>query len=183
MKKKPQAAKELFLTSDARAALRRSGFSRRSFLQGTGALIVGFSMGGMLTTLDAQVQGGGAPDSPAMNEVDSWVAIGADGTVTAYTGKAEIGQGMSTAQIQLVAEDLCVPLSRVKLIVCDTAMTPDQGVTSGSQSHPANFNRTNLAQAGATARQALLQLGSKKLNVPVDQLIAADGVLNDVASL
>ena len=56
-------------------------------------------------------------------------------------------------------------------------MTPDQGVTSGSQSHPANFNRSNLAQAGATARQALLQLGSKRLNVPVDQLTASDGAI------
>ena len=56
-------------------------------------------------------------------------------------------------------------------------MTPDQGVTSGSQSHPANFNRSNLAQAGATARQALLQLGSKRLSVPVDQLTASDGAI------
>ena len=49
-------------------------------------------------------------------------------------------------------------MNRVKMIYCDTAFTPDQGVTSGSQSHPANFNHTNLAQAGATARQALMAL-------------------------
>ena len=54
-------------------------------------------------------------------------------------------------------------------------MTPDQGVTSGSQSHPANFNHSNLAGACATAREALLQLGSKHLNIPVDDLIAVDG--------
>ena len=66
---------------------------------------------------------------------------------------------------------------RVTLIACDTALTPDQGVTSGSQSHPANFNRSNLAQAGATARQTLLQLASKRLSVPVDQLTAIDGVI------
>jgi nicotinate dehydrogenase subunit B len=168
---------ESFLNSEAMAALRRSGFSRRSFLQGTGTLIVAFSMGGVLTTLDAQAQRGIAPDSPPANDLDSWIAIAADGKVTAYTGKAEIGQGISTAQIQLVAEELCVPFDRVNLIYCDTSLTPDQGVTSGSQSHPTNFNRRNLAQAGATARQALLQLASKRLNVSVDQLTAADGVI------
>ena len=80
---------------------------------------------------------------------------------------------MSTAQMQLVAEELCVPFHRVNLIFADTSMTPDQGVTSGSQSHPANFNHSNLAGACATAREALLQLGSKHLNIPVDQLIAS----------
>ncbi len=177
MKTKTPSANELTLTSDAIAALKNLGFSRRSFLQGTGALIVSFSMGGVLATLDAQAQGGVAPDSPPANEVDSWIAINADGSVTAYTGKAEIGQGMSTAQTQLVAEELCVPFHRVTLIACDTAMTPDQGVTSGSQSHPANFNHSNLAQAGATARQALFQLASNRLSVPADQLTAVDGVI------
>ncbi|MBZ5700154.1 MAG: molybdopterin-dependent oxidoreductase [Acidobacteriia bacterium] len=177
MKTKSHAANELSLTSDALAALRRSGFSRRSFLQGTGALIVSFSMRGQLETLRSQFEGGGAHDSPPANEVDSWIAIAADGSVTAYTGKEELGQGISTAQTQLVAEELSVPFDRVTLIACDTAMTPDQGVTSGSQSHPTNFNRSNLAQAGATARQALLQLASKRLNVPVDELTAADGVI------
>ena len=82
---------------------------------------------------------------------------------------------MSTAQTQLVAEELCVPFQRVNLIVADTSMTPDQGVTSGSQSHPANFNHKNLAGACATAREALLQLGSKHLNIPADELVAVDG--------
>ena len=68
--------------------------------------------------------------------------------------------------MQLVAEELCVPFDRVKLIYCDTAFTPDQGITSGSQSHPANFNHSNLAQAAATAREALLHLASERLGVP-----------------
>ena len=119
---------------------------------------------GRLGTAAAQeFEGGGVPGAPPPNQLDSWIAIGADGGVTAYTGKEEIGQGISTAQIQLVAEELCVPFDRVKLIYCDTALTPDQGVTSGSQSHPTNFNHRNLAQAAATAREALLQLASKRL--------------------
>jgi CO/xanthine dehydrogenase Mo-binding subunit len=166
------------MSPGARAALKREGFSRRNFLKSSGALIVGFSMGGALKTAQAQGLSAGMAGAPPPNQVDSWIAIGADGMVTGYSGKEELGQGISTAQAQLVAEELSVPLNRVKLIYCDTAFTPDQGVTSGSQSHPANFNHTNLAQAGATAREALLQLASQRLGVPADQLAAKDGVIS-----
>ena len=111
-------------------------------------------------------------------DVDGWLAIAADGTVTAFTGKCEMGQGLYTAQTQLVAEELGVPVERVKLIQCITGTTPDQGVTSGAQSHPQNFNHANLALAAATAREALLQMASKHLGVPVDQLTVGDGVVD-----
>jgi CO/xanthine dehydrogenase Mo-binding subunit len=163
------------LTPDARAALERAGFLRRDFLKGAGALIVGFSTGA-IRTAHAQF-GGPSPGSPPINQLDSWIAIAADGRVTAYSGKEELGQGISTAQAQLVAEELSVPFNRVNLIYCDTALTPDQAYTAGSQSHPANFNRNNLAQAGATAREALFRLASERLSVPVDQLTASDGVI------
>ena len=163
------------MTPDAKAALARSGFSRRNFLKTSGALIVGFS----LMERQGNAQGRGpSPGSPPLNQVDSWIAIAADGSVTAYSGKEELGQGISTAQAQLVAEELSVPFERVKLIYCDTALTPDQAYTSGSQSHPANFNHANLAQAAATAREALIQMASQKLGVPADQLAAADGVIS-----
>src|SRR5947208_10040612 len=109
-------------------------------------------------------------DGAGSNQLDSWIAIGADGRVTAYTGKCELGHGLYTAQMQLIAEELSVPLSRVTLTQCDTALTPDQGTTSGAQSHPTNFNQGNLALAGATAREALLQLASKYLGATVAQL-------------
>jgi len=182
MKKTSHDASESKMAQDAADALERAGFSRRNFIKGTGALIVSFSMGSAIETFAAQGRPAvfgenAAPDSPPATEVDSWIAIGSDGIVTAYTGKEELGQGMSTAQMQLVAEELCVPFQRVQLIAADTSMTPDQGVTSGSQSHPANFNHNNLAGACATARQALLDLGSKKLNIPVEQLVAVDGTI------
>lgn len=163
------------LTPDARTALERAGFLRRDFLKGAGALIVGFTTGAM-RTVHAQF-GGPSPGAPPINQLDSWIAIAADGRVTAYSGKEELGQGISTAQAQLVAEELSVPFKRVNLIYCDTALTPDQAYTAGSQSHPANFNRNNLAQAGATAREALFRLASERLSVPVDQLTASDGVI------
>jgi nicotinate dehydrogenase subunit B len=169
------------MTPKALAALERSGFSRRDFLKHSGALIVGFSTGGLgagLATVHAQVLQGVSPGAPQPDRVDSWIAIAADGSVTGFTGKEELGEGIVTAQTQLVAEELCVPFDRVKLIYCDTAFTPDQGYTSGSQSHPANFNHSNLAQAGATAREALLRLASERLGVPVDQLTAKDGSIS-----
>jgi nicotinate dehydrogenase subunit B len=169
------------LTPDALAALERSGFSRRDFLKRSGALIVVFSAGGLgtgLGTAYAQVNQGVSPGSPPPDRLDSWIAITADGGVTAYTGKEELGEGIVTAQTQLVAEELCVSFDQVKLIYCDTAFTPDQGYTSGSQSHPTNFNRSNLAQAGATAREALFRLAADRLGVPADQLTAKDGTIN-----
>jgi CO/xanthine dehydrogenase Mo-binding subunit len=163
------------LTSDAQAAL-----SRRDFVKRTGALVVAFSAARMATEL------GLAPDSVSAQGIngvgsphlDSWIAIGADGRVTAYTGKCELGTGLYTAQLQLVAEELSVPLDRVTLIQCDTSMTPDQGTTSGAQSHPTNFNHANLGLACATAREALVDLASKKLSVPTDQLSAANGAVS-----
>ena len=71
-----------------------------------------------------------------------------------------------------------MPFNRVTLIQCDTALTPDQGTTSGAQSHPTNFNQGNLALAGATAREALLQRAATRLGVPVDQLAISDGVIS-----
>jgi nicotinate dehydrogenase subunit B len=152
----------------------RAGSSRRNFLKTSGALIVSFAMDG---TADAQFGIAPITGSPSTRQLDSWIAIAADGSVTAYTGKEELGQGISTAQTQLVAEELSVPIERVKLIYCDTALTPDQSYTSGSQSHPANFNHNNLAQAGATARQTLLRLASERLGIPPEQLTAKDGVI------
>lgn len=152
--------------------------SRRDFLKAGGALgamVVAFRFGG--AEAEAQVLGGPAPGSPPLDQLDSWVAIAADGSVTAYSGKEELGQGIAVAQMQLIAEELCVPFSRVNLIYCDTALTPDQAHTSGSQSHPANFNHSNLAQACATARETLVRLASQRLGLPADQLRAKDGTV------
>jgi CO/xanthine dehydrogenase Mo-binding subunit len=166
------------LTPDAAAALARAGFSRRGFLKTSGALIVGFRMADHLAEAQGPGGAGGpSPGSPPIAQVDSWIAIAADGGITAYSGKEELGQGISTAQAQLVAEELSVPFNQVKLIYCDTAMTPDQAYTSGSQSHPANFNHGNLAQAGATAREALFKMASQQLGVSADQLTAANGII------
>ncbi len=165
-------------TPDASAALERSGFSRRRFLKGSGALIVGFGAVGLADTLGLAPGLGSAQTAQDRRaRLDSWIAIAANGAVTAYTGKCELGQGLFTAQAQLVAEELSVPLARVTLIQCDTSVTPDQGGTSGAQSHPTNFRQANLALAAATAREAIVQLAARRLGVPADQLTASDGVV------
>ena len=176
--KPPDALKAL--SPDALGALESAGMSRRNFIKGSGALIISFSMGGMAARLAATPGQAVAPDfnGPGSNQLDSWIAIGADGSVTAYTGKCELGQGLYTAQMQLIAEELSVPFERVKLIQCDTGITPDQGTTSGAQSHPTNFNQNNLAHAGATAREALTERASARLGVSADQLTVKDGVIS-----
>ena len=152
--------------------------SRRDFLRGCGALIVSFGAAPFTeSAATAQGQFQTHPGHIDPGRLDSWLAIGADGAITAYTGKCDFGQGVFTAQTQLIAEELCVSIKRVKLIECDTAITPDQGTTSGSQTTPTNFNTENLALAAATAREALLSLAAKQLGEPVDQLKLENGVV------
>lgn len=177
----PDAKARLREFASARqAALTEAGLSRRDFVKRSGALIVAFSAARLAgefgiapETVSAQgINGVGSPN------LDSWIAISADGRVTAYTGKCELGTGLYTAQTQLIAEELSVPIERVTLIQCDTSMTPDQGTTSGAQSHPTNFNHGNLALAGATAREALVQMAARRLGVAADQLTVAGGVIS-----
>ena len=165
------------MTPDAIEALARAGLSRRDFLRTSGALVVSFSATAAFGSVGAQGPFDTRPSHIDPQRLDSWIAITADGRVTAYTGKCDLGQGMLTAQTQLVAEELSVPPDRVTLIQCDTAVTPDQGTTSGSQSTPTNFNDRNLAQAGATAREALLGLAAERLGVARGQLAITAGVI------
>ena len=148
---------------------------RRDFLKTSGFLVVSFSM---RDAVFAQAPQPGRFDGPGTPQLDSWLAIDANGSVTAYTGKVELGHGLYTSQTQLVAEELCVPLSRVTLIQGDTGVAPDQGTTSGSQSHPVNFNEGALAGACATAREALLQMAAQRMGVPASILKVEDGVIS-----
>ncbi len=145
--------------------------NRRSFLKTSGALVVTFGLAPE-SVLAQRL------DGASSNQLDGWLAVNADGTITAFTGKCELGHGLYTSQTQLIAEELSVAFNRVKLIQCDTALTPDQGTTSGAQSHPTNFNQGALALAGATAREALLQMASTRFGVAADQLTIKDGVIS-----
>src|SRR5262245_49485535 len=95
-----------------RLDMAENGISRRAFLEGTGALVVSFAMSPLTESLAA---GQAARNASAVDprRLESWLAVAADGRVTAHTGKCELGQGMYTAQLQLIAEELSVPIDRI----------------------------------------------------------------------
>src|SRR5262249_9814339 len=106
--------------------------TRRDFLKTGSALVVSFGAGALLPRAVTAAPAGPFDTRPSHIDggaLDAWLAVGADGRVTAYTGKCDFGQGIFTAQVQLVAEELDVPIARVTMIECDTAVTPDQGTT------------------------------------------------------
>src|SRR5258705_8042613 len=94
-----------------------------------------------------------APKALSPGEVDSFLAIGADGTVTCYSGKVDLGTGSGTAPRAVVADEPAVAFDKIELITGDTLLTPDQGVTSGSFS--IEKGGMQIRQACATARAAL----------------------------
>jgi CO/xanthine dehydrogenase Mo-binding subunit len=145
--------------------------SRRDLLKGGGALIVTFAFGSPIGETFAQ---GGKP--LALTEVDSFLAIDPSGAVTLYTGKVDLGTGVATALPQIVAEELDVPLNRIKLIQGDTAFTPDQGTTWGSLS--IQLGGMQLRNAAATAKAALLEEAAKRLDAKKEDLKVVDGVVS-----
>jgi len=150
---------------------------RRDFLRTGGAIIVSFAFDGALPNISsAQISDLGKPVDP--REVDSFLAIHTDGSVTIYTSKVDVGTGLRIAMSQMVAEELDIPVDRVTVVEGDTAVTPNHGGTGGSTGIPQGG--VELRRAAATARQALIKLGAqpgtnigalaggKRLNLKVD---------------
>jgi nicotinate dehydrogenase subunit B len=144
--------------------------SRREFLKGSAALIVSFSIDRHRT---AAAQGQPSSKSVSTEQVDGFIGINRMGEVTLYSGKVDLGTGVRTALAQIVAEELDVPLAAVTVIQGDTALTPDQGPTYGSNS--IQNGGAQIRQAAATARQALLRIAAKKFNCELSALSVADG--------
>ena len=131
------------------APFKTSRFSRRTILKG-GALTVGFALGGLPAKASAQFLGMTRVLDP--KEVDAFLAVNADGTVTVFSGKVDLGQGLRISFRQIVAEELGVGIDKINLIEGDTALTPDQGRTSGSNG--IQRGGMQMRQAAATARNA-----------------------------
>jgi nicotinate dehydrogenase subunit B len=146
---------------------------RRDFLKTAGALIVSFSLADLKP---AAAQNPAAAKTVAADEVDGFIRIDRDGAVTLYSGKVDLGTGVRTAMTQIVAEELDVPLGAVNVIQGDTALTPDQGTSSGSNS--IQLGGAQIRLAAATARRALLQQAATALKVDVSELSAVDGVVS-----
>ena len=152
--------------------------SRRSFLTAGGVLIVGLGLDGpgraQAQTVPNADRFLGKPLVPDV--VDSFLAVHADGSVTAFVGKVDIGTGGRIAMRQIVGEELDVPLERIAMIEGDTALTPNQGATAGS--YGIARGGVQLRQAAATARQALLAQAAQRLNRLAGDLQIADGLVS-----
>ena len=155
-----------------------SAFSRRQILKSAGALVVSIGMPVGLDTVlavnSAAAQGAKPPLVP--NELDSYIAVNADGTVSAFFGKMDMGQGLFTAIGQMVAEELDVPFTAVKVIMGDTANSVNQGGASGSTG--IQHGGKQMRAAAAEARRVLVDLAAEKLGLPADQLTVSDGVVH-----
>jgi CO/xanthine dehydrogenase Mo-binding subunit len=150
--------------------------SRREFLKLSGSLVVSVSVPGAVATALSQGTATITGKPPLLpNELDSWIAVLPDGSVTAFFGKTEMGQGVDVAIAQIVAEELDVAYEKVNVVMGDTAFTCNQGGASGST----GVQRGGLAlrNAAAEARRVLVELGAKKLDVPVSELKVENGVV------
>jgi nicotinate dehydrogenase subunit B len=147
--------------------------SRRTFLKSGGALIVGL---GLPQTGAAQrVAGADAALGKPLDvaDVDGFIAVHADSSVTIYCGKVDLGQGLRIAIPQMAAEQLGVGIERITMIEGDTGLTPDQGPTGGSSG--VMRGGVQIAQAAATAREALIGIAAERAGRPRAELEAVDG--------
>src|SRR3984893_3313450 len=152
---------------------------RRQVLAGGGAFIVSFS----LTDAFAQAQAAPAAAHPpkwigSLKEtpfLDSWIRIDADGSITVFTGKAELGQGFKTAFQQIAAEELDVPFDSLKVVTADTKLTANEGYTSGS--HSMQDSGTAIQHAAAQVRELLMAEAARRLAVPAENLRTVEGAV------
>ena len=142
-----------------------AALSRRHLLKSAGALVVSFS----IPTAPGQ-NGRAAGPAP---DLDSFLAVAADGKVTIFTSHVDVGTGITTVYRQIAAEELGIPIERFTVIEGDTGRTPDHGGTGGSSGVPRGG--ADIRRAAATARQALVQLGSTELKRPAAELTIRAG--------
>jgi len=149
--------------------------SRRAALGAVGSLIV---------TIAAAPEGvlaqAGAPATPisplpAPGQLASYIAVHADGTVTAFFGKIDGGQGLDVAIAQIVAEELDVPAERVSVVMGDTTRTVNQGGASNASG--VSQGAVPLRNAAAEARLLLLEMAAGRLGGAADALRAAEGTI------
>jgi len=158
-----------------------SAFTRRAVLLGGGALVISIgapvSFETVLSLQTAFAQGAKPPLTP--DQLSSYVAVNADGTVSAFFGKMDMGHGLTVAIAQIVAEELDVPFKRVKVFMGDTANSVNQGGASGSTG--IQFGGKQMRMASAEARRVLVEMAAGLLSTPVEQLVVNDGVVSSRA--
>ena len=151
--------------------------SRRSLLGAGSALVVSFTLArSPFPSATAQSAPPRLPGSLRTTPMlDAWIRIDANG-ISVFTGKAELGQGIKTALLQVAAEELSVEPKDITFITADTARTPNEGYTSGSQSM--QDSATAIRHAAAQARELLIAAAATRLSIPAEQLTANAGVIS-----
>jgi len=151
-----------------------ANISRREFAAGLGGIVVAFTLA---PKASRSQQPAALPGSLNGNRMlDAWIRIAADGSATVCTGKVELGQGILTALAQIAAEELDLPLARLHMISGNTEKTPNEGITSGSQS--IENGGVALRLAGAEVRAILVDLAARRLGAEASALTVADGVIS-----
>jgi CO/xanthine dehydrogenase Mo-binding subunit len=154
--------------------MKATEITRRQFVKSTGTLIVSFNL---FPTASLLAQSMVVPRTDAdPTQLDSWLTIAPDGTVTVFSGKVDLGTGVQTALAQIVAEELDVSFNKIHMIELDTTKAINQGITAGSRT--IERGGPQLRQAAAAARQELLKLAAAKLNSPPETLVIKNGVIS-----
>jgi len=164
--------KPALLHSDTRTARRGPAISRRRFIELCGGGVVVLVAMARLTA-EAEAAKNFYPE-----DFNAYLTVGADGRVTVFSGKIEMGQGVLTSQAQMVAEELGVSLAAIDMVLGDTDRCPVDMGTFGSLT--TRMFGPALRAAAAQARLTLLTLASRQLGVPVDRLQVADGTVSVV---
>ncbi len=123
-----------------------------------------------------------SPSLETYPQIDNWITINEDRSISVFSGKVELGQGIATALAQIAAEELDVSLQRIRLVMADTQRTPDEGGTTGSRSLETSGVAIRLA--AAAAREHLLSLAFEQLDslTPAAELRVVDGLITDERS-
>jgi nicotinate dehydrogenase subunit B len=149
---------------------------RRRVLAGSGALILSFSLSNAFAQDAAPAAAPKPPGSLATAPyLDSWIRIDADGSITAFTGKAELGQGFKTAFQQVAAEELDVPFQSLKIVTADTKLTANEGYTSGS--HSMQDSGTAIQYAAAQVRELLVAEAARRFDLAPENLRTGNGAV------
>jgi CO/xanthine dehydrogenase Mo-binding subunit len=152
---------------------------RRRVLAGSGALIVSFSLTEAFAQTPSPAAAPPPPNLPGSLKgapfLDSWIRIDAGGSITVFTGKAELGQGAKTAFQQIAAEQLDVPFEALKVVTADTSLTANEGYTSGSQSM--QNSGTAILNAAAQVRAILVTEAAQRLDLPDENLRTENGAV------
>ena len=152
-----------------------NALSRREFIKAGGALVVGFSWAIDGIAQRPATESASIARTLDTNEVDGFLAVNADGSVTIFCGKVDLGQGLRIAIPQMAAEELGIDIARVTMIEGDTALTPDQGPTAGSSG--IMRGGVQIRQAAATARQALIARAAERTATPAAELDVQNGAI------